>query len=127
VTLAGINDLVAYRKDGPAACGGPDTIDSLVGARGRAAEAVFADTSPAALLPLGVRQVIISGALDPIVPPRFGETYAGAAATRGDPVRGITLPGAGHFELIDPTSAAWPQVRGALMQMLDPAATRPQG
>lgn len=126
VTLAGINDLAAYRKDGPAACGGPGTIDSLVGATGRPADAVFADTSPAALLPLGVRQVIVSGALDPIVPPSFGQAYAAAAATSGDPVRGVTLAGAGHFELIDPTSAAWAVVRGALLKILEPAEARPR-
>lgn len=108
VTLAGINDLAAYRADGPAACGGPDTVNRLVGAPARPAP--FADTSPPELLPVGLPQVVISGELDAIVPSRFGRAYAAAAAGAGDPARHLDLPGAGHFELIDPTSAAWPAI-----------------
>lgn len=109
VTLAGINDLPTYRATGPSACGGPEVIDRLVDAGRR--RAPFADTSPAAMLPLGLAQVVISGALDRIVPSRFGQDYASAAARAGDPARHLELPGAGHFELIDPDSAAWPEVK----------------
>ena len=110
VSLAGIDDLKAYRSDGPEACGGPETIDALIGEALRNGNA-YADTSPAALLPLGVPQAVISGALDPIVPPKFGWDYAMAAASAGDQVRELTLQDAGHFELIDPASAAWAKVR----------------
>ncbi len=111
ISLAGINDLKSYRATGPAACGGPPTIDALTGAATRKNVDLFADTSPAALLPIGVRQVVISGALDKIVPPAFGKDYAAAAATKGDSVKEITIEGAGHFELIDPTSDAWKTIR----------------
>ena len=114
VTLAGINDLAAYRADGPAACGGPATIDSLTGSAGRGGDP-YADTSPAALPRIEVRQAVLSGELDPIVPPRFGQGYARAAVARGDRVQELTLAGAGHFELIDPSSAAWPAVRAVLL------------
>lgn len=107
VSLAGINDLEAYRSSGPDACGGPTTIDNLVDAGHRTSP--YADTSPARLPVPGARLVVISGALDPIVPARFGEAFAGHMG-----VTGLTLPGAGHFELIDPRSAAWPAVRAAL-------------
>lgn len=110
VSLAGINDLDAYRAKGPTACGGPPTIDSLVSANARPGVNLYADTSPAALLPLGVKQVVISGALDPIVPPSFGQDYARKAAAKGDTVKEITIDGAGHFELIDPTSEAWKKI-----------------
>jgi acetyl esterase/lipase len=116
VTLAGINDLEAYRASGPAACGGPEVVNRLVNAAVRPAP--FADTSPAALLPLRVPQAVVSGALDKIVPSRFGADYAAAAARAGDRTRHIDLAGAGHFELIDPTSAAWPQVEREIMAPL---------
>ncbi|WP_439476127.1 alpha/beta hydrolase family protein [Brevundimonas sp.] len=119
VSLAGIADLDAYRQTGPDACGGPSTIDGLVGIQQPGGRDVFDDTSPPALLPLGDRQVVISGALDPIVPPRFGQDYAAAAASRGDPARSIVLEGAGHFEVIDPTSAAWPRVADAFAGLLN--------
>lgn len=108
-SLAGIADLKAYRADGPSACGGPDTIDAIAGAS-RGGDP-YMDTSPAALAPLGVPQAIISGALDPIVPPQFGWDYAMTAAGAGDHVRQLTIEDAGHFELIDPTSAAWAKVK----------------
>jgi acetyl esterase/lipase len=116
VTLAGINDLEAYRATGPEACGGPKTIDGLTGAP-RAGD-VFADTSPPRLLPIRMRQVVVSGAVDPIVPPRFGAEYASTAAARGDPVQAIELAGAGHFELIDPTAPAWSRIRGIMQALL---------
>ncbi|MBI1214065.1 MAG: alpha/beta fold hydrolase [Alphaproteobacteria bacterium] len=109
VSLAGIDDLKAYRADGPPACGGPATIDAIAGAS-RGGDP-YMDTSPAALAPLGVPQAVISGALDPIVPPQFGWDYAMTAAGAGDHVRQLTIEDAGHFELIDPTSAAWAKVR----------------
>lgn len=118
VSLAGIADLDAYRGTGPDACGGPSTIDGLVGRPQPGGRDVFADTSPPALLPLGDRQIVISGALDPIVPPRFGQDYAAAAVAAGDPARSIVIEGAGHFELIDPTSAVWPRITAAFDGLL---------
>jgi len=103
VSLAGINDLKAFRAKGPTRCGGPATIDDLVDA-GRTGADLFGDTSPARLAPIGIRQWIYSGELDPIVPPIFGTEFAAGEPGRA---RAITLAGAGHFELIDPTSAAW--------------------
>lgn len=118
VSLAGIADLRSYRETGPDACGGPSTIDALVGVQGTDGRDVFADTSPPALLPLGDRQIVVSGAVDPIVPPRFGQAYAAAAASTGDPVTSVVLEGAGHFELIDPTSAVWPRLLAAYSGLL---------
>ena len=117
VTLAGIDDLEAYRSSGPDACGGPATIDQLIGAGQRGTADLYADTSPPALLPIGARQAIISGDLDPIVPARFGRDYAAKARAAGDAVQVIDIPGAGHFELIDPSSAAWKTIAPAIEQL----------
>lgn len=117
VSLAGIIDLAAYHADGPDACGGPGTIDALVGARARP-EPAYADTSPPWMLPIGKPQVIISGDLDPIVPSRFGAGYANAAKAAGDPAEQADIPDAGHFELIDPTAPAWTRIRAELLKML---------
>jgi len=115
VSLAGINDLAAYRATGPDACGGPDTIDQLTA--GAALPDRYADTSPPAFLPIKTPLAVISGALDPIVPPVFGVEFAARAKAAGDSVEEITLPDAGHFELIDPTSAAWSRVVGVIDAM----------
>lgn len=105
VGLAGINDLEAFRATGPDRCGGPQTIDDLVSATGRAGQDVYADTSPARLPAPTAEVVVVSGALDPIVPRGFGPPFAARWNAKA-----IEIDGAGHFELIDPTSPAWKTV-----------------
>jgi acetyl esterase/lipase len=114
VSLSGILDLEAYRESGGEPCGMPDTIDALVG---RHAE-LYADTSPARLLPTHVRQAIVSGEKDRIVAPRFGHDYAAKAKAAGDEVSDIEIAGAGHFDLIDPEAPAWTQVLAAIEDLL---------
>jgi acetyl esterase/lipase len=116
VSLAGIGDLSDYRAYGPPACGGPSVIDALDGAASRGPWDVFTDTSPAEMLPIGVPQAIISGALDPIVPSASGRAYAAKAKAAGDPVQEMTIAGASHFELIDPQSSAFEQIRSIIAQ-----------
>lgn len=113
VTLAGINDLADYSAHGPGRCGEPDTVDALLAGAG------YADTSPAALLPVGVPQVVISGELDPIVPPVLGERYVLLANAAGDEAVSIVLDEAGHFELIDPAAPAWETIREALLAAMN--------
>jgi acetyl esterase/lipase len=114
VSLAGIGDLSVYRAQGPPACGGAGVIDLLDGTASRGPWDVFKDTSPAELLPIGVPQAIISGALDPIVPAAFGRAYAAKAIAAGDPVQEITIDDAGHFELIDPESRVFEKIRSII-------------
>jgi acetyl esterase/lipase len=117
VSLAGIGDLVSYRTDGPPVCGRPRVIDLLVGAGRRSPWDIYADTSPAQLLPLGVPQAVVSGALDPIVPAAFGRAYAAKAAAAGDVVQELTIKNAGHFELIDPMFSAFGQIRSIIARL----------
>lgn len=114
VSLAGIGDLSDYRAAGPPACGGPHVIDLLDGTASRGPWDVFKDTSPAEMLPIGVPQAIVSGTLDPIVPAAFGHTYAVEAIAAGDSVQDITIGDAGHFELIDPASSSFEQIRSII-------------
>jgi len=116
VTLAGIGDLDLYRIHGPGACDERLVVERLVDTADRGPWDVYTDTSPAAMLPLGVPQVVISGAVDPIVPAAFGHAYAARAAAAGDRVQEITINDAAHFELIDPQSSAFAQVRAAIEQ-----------
>ena len=118
-SLAGINDLKAYRDKGPSACGGPSTIDMLVGADRRSNEDYYADTSPLNLLPLHIDQVIVSGSLDTIVPETFGSAYGEAAQKSGDKVVTMTIASAGHFELIDAKSEAWLRIKSLLLPRLN--------
>jgi len=110
VTLGGINDLQTYQRVGPDACGGPATITALVKTGRPPGAKAFADTSPAELLPIGVRQTVISGDLDLIVPPIFGADYVAKATKAGDKAEAVVIPRTGHFDLIDPLSDGWIRV-----------------
>jgi acetyl esterase/lipase len=108
VSLAGILDLKGYREDG-AACGGAPTVDGITGAAQRTGD-IYADTSPLALLPIGTKQAVIAGGQDHIVPDHWRLSYVAAANAAGEKPVSLGIPEAGHFELIDPKSAAWPQI-----------------
>ena len=118
-SLAGINDLADYRAHGPGRCGEPDTVDNLIGPVDAQTRELMAQVSPGSTTGIAVNQVIISGELDPIVPPVLGERYTSLAGARGDTVRHIVLPEAGHFELIDPTAPAWQDIRAVLVEALE--------
>jgi acetyl esterase/lipase len=75
----------------------------------------YAVASPAALLPLGVPQVLIHGTEDDTVPFAISAVYRDTAVAADDPVTLIPLPGLEHFAVIDPESPAWPVVRDAVL------------
>jgi acetyl esterase/lipase len=117
VTLAGIDDLAAYHDRGPA-CGSAATIDTLIDAK-RRGPAAYGDTSPRALLPLGVAQLIVAGDRDGIVPAGFARDYVAAAKASGDHADFRELAGADHFAQIDPAFAGWATVRDRVLKAAD--------
>lgn len=70
----------------------------------------YANASPAELLPLGVAQLIVHGTNDGPVPFAISERYVAAACAAGDAATLLALPGAHHFELIDPASPEWERI-----------------
>ena len=58
--------------------------------------------SPAELLPLGVRQLLIHGTLDEDVPVEISRRYVATARAAGDTVSYIELATARHMDLVDP-------------------------
>jgi acetyl esterase/lipase len=74
----------------------------------------YAAASPAALLPLGIPQVLIHGALDTIVPLQVSRAYTQKATAAGDRVTLIQQADADHFTVIDPCSMAWTSTVQAL-------------
>ncbi len=86
---------------------------------------VFADTSPAEMLPAGVRTVLIHGELDVIAPTRVGQDYARRASAAGDAAEVIVLSGASHYDEVAASSPAWRIVGGQIRQALGMAALPP--
>jgi acetyl esterase/lipase len=69
--------------------------------------------SPAALLPLGIPQLLLHGSDDRHVPPAMTASYTRAARAAGDPVQLIEVA-ADHFQVIDPAHPAWATLATAL-------------
>lgn len=102
VDIAGIPNL---ETDIKTACGA-DVLKQLTGPITAAHPDIYADTSPAHLLPLGVPQVVVHGVADDTVRPELGATYAAAARKAGDTVIVLTPPGT-HVDEIAPGEPAW--------------------
>lgn len=107
ISLGGIGDLKGQGRAFALPCG-DDTLERLIDISGRTDP--YADTSPAELLPTGARVLMIHGAYDHVLPPYIGRDYALLARAAGDPAEAITLPDAGHFDVVIPTTAAWKAV-----------------
>ncbi len=116
VSLGGFSDLERQARAIASPCG-KGVVSAIVGAPSVARPNVYSDTSPAALLPLGVRQVLIHGSLDTISPPVVDLRYREQAAAAGDRVEARTIAGAGHFELISPSEPAWLTAAGMVQAL----------
>jgi pimeloyl-ACP methyl ester carboxylesterase len=112
VSLAGITDLGKFRPNCRAA------VTKLLGGSPEEVAERYQQTSPIELLPLGVEQHLILGAVDVIVPAELGTSYQSAARKKGDLVDLTSIAGAGHFDLIAPQSLAWPAIQQAIRSLL---------
>ncbi len=113
VALAAVSDLTAHDT----ACG--DSGLELVGGVAISA-AHLREASPLAMVPLGVSTISLHGTRDIVVPPALSQTFVTASAKSGDHARLVVCPDAGHFELIDPASPAWPTVLAAVRELAGP-------
>ena len=111
VALAAVSDLRAS----PESIAADGAIARVMGGTPEEVSDCYAEASPLEQLPLGCRQILIHGDGDPDVPYEMSVRYAEAA---GDEAELVTLPGAGHFEPIDPLSREWPRTLEAIETLL---------
>src|SRR6266542_2664570 len=78
----------------------------------------YAAGSPAELVALGARTVLVHGEADDVVPVEMSRGYWERATAAGEAAELVTLHGAGHFELIDPRTWAYGSVRDAVKRVL---------
>lgn len=74
----------------------------------------YREADPMELKISHARQIVIHGMRDDTVPADFSQTYAELKRKRGEHVKLVLVPDAGHFELIDPRSDAFRQVEAAV-------------
>lgn len=103
VSLGGLPDLEEAARPPGSGCG-TEVIAQLVGSN---RPDPYADTSVPRLAPLGVRQVLINGTEDKIIPTFYAEAYAAPMRAAGDEVKIRMIEASGHVELVAPETAAW--------------------
>jgi pimeloyl-ACP methyl ester carboxylesterase len=114
VSLAGLADLRTASKLRL----GDGAVDKLMGGSPEEYPGRYRAASPIELLPIGIKQVLIHGVEDEIVPVSQSEEFAEKAKSAGDDSELFKLDGTGHFELADPESNAWPTVSKATLQIM---------
>jgi acetyl esterase/lipase len=62
-------------------------------------------------------QWLIHGAADDVVPSYLSRSYAEQKKTKGEDVHYLEISTAGHYDLIDPHSTAWPKVEDTVMHL----------
>ncbi len=110
VALAPVADLATAHGAGL----GDDAVDDFLRRGPDAGPERYAAASPSELLPLGVPQVLVHGTADDLVPVEHSRRYVAAASASGDDVSLVELPGADHFDLINPRSKQFEAVRAAV-------------
>ncbi|MGI9059451.1 MAG: alpha/beta hydrolase family protein [Ktedonobacteraceae bacterium] len=114
ISLAGVNDLERSWQFNL----GSGAATELLGGSVTSVPERYAAASPAAMLPLGIPQVLIHGTEDDRVPYAMSESYFADAQAAGDDIKLITLEGEDHFVLIDIQAAAWEKTVQALRTLL---------
>jgi acetyl esterase/lipase len=108
VPLAGVSDL---RRAYAMQLGG-NAVGQFMGGSPDRLPQRYQAASPEQLLPISVPQRLVHGTADNIVPFELSEHFAKASHN----AKLIPLPGAGHFELIDPRAREWPTVQKNILE-----------
>jgi acetyl esterase/lipase len=115
--LAGPADLRPIIEPAKVVCGS-DVIGRLLGGDPAEVSDRFAQASPVDMLPTGVRQIVVHGSDDPVVPPLAGQLYVAAADSAGEKVGLIVIPDAAHFEVVAPWTYCWPMIEASVLSLL---------
>lgn len=114
ISLAGVLDLkLAYELHLS-----NDAVVELLGGEPDNVSERYQAGSPAALLPLGLPQVLIHGTADAHVPIQVSQTYARAAQAAGDTISYFEPTGVDHFAVIDATTDVWKLIMNEMHRLV---------
>ena len=117
IDLAGTTDMEAFIQFEQHGCNGA-VVEEMLGGKPADVPERYAQVSAIKMVPLEIPQVLIWGGDDDIAPISLGEKYTVAAKQAGDPVRLVSIPGVGHFEIASPLATTWPAVRNEIVALL---------
>jgi pimeloyl-ACP methyl ester carboxylesterase len=115
VAIDGPGDPAGEIENFEAACGVPAGT-ALFGGTPAQQPQRWAEGSPQAHLPLGVKSALISASV--FLSPTASARWVMAARKGGDTASALMLDGTGHFEVIAPGSPVWNQVEAFLIEQL---------
>lgn len=96
-------------------CGVP-AVSGMFGGKPADQPKRYAEGSPQALLPLGMKSGLVSASL--FLSPAAAERFVTAARKEKDQASALMLGGTGHFDVIAPGSPVWDQVEAFLVAQL---------
>ena len=102
-----IGAIPNLETDTNTACG-VDSVEKMVGPARLGGR--YGDTSPAHMLPLRTRQIVVVGANDTTTPPAISAAYVSRAKAAGDRIEYRLLPDAAHAEEIAPGTPGWDRI-----------------
>lgn len=113
ISLAGVGDL--SRTEYQEICG--QAVQKLMGGNPTDFPLRYAHGSPIEMLPLKVSQIFIQGDLDSLISVDSARDYIAAATKHGEYAELKVVKNIGHFEVIVPSSIAWPEVLKAVRSL----------
>jgi len=114
ISLAGVVDL---QQAWELHLGNNAVVDFLGGEPAQVPEH-YREADPMQLKISQSTQWLIHGASDDTVPPFFSRNYTEQKKKRGENVHYLEISTAGHSDLIDPRSTAWPRVESTVLHLL---------
>jgi len=115
VSLAGITDLATFGA-GSSGCNG--AVTPLMDGEPTAVPDRYRAVSPVERVPLRVRVRLVHGDADAIVPLAQSRNFDEGNRAAGGMSEVFVVAGAGHFELVAPSSEAWATVLRALHSLV---------
>ncbi len=95
-----------------------NAVVDFLGGEPRSVAEHYREADPMQLKISQATQWLIHGAADDTVPPFLSRNYTEQKKKRGENVHYLEISTAGHFDLIDPRSNAWPKVEGTVLHLL---------
>ena len=120
VSLAGITDLAMFGT-GSSGCNG--AVTPLMGGDSTAVPHRYRAVSPVERVPLSVPVRLVHGDADAIVPIAQSRDFDARNRSAGGMSEVYEVAGAGHFDLMAPSSEAWATVLHALHSLVPRAAS----
>jgi acetyl esterase/lipase len=114
ISLAGVVDLQAAWEQHLS----DDAVVEFLGGKPKDVPEHYHEADPIQLRIPKATQWLIHGLADDVVPPIFSRNYVQEKKKKAEEVHLLEVATAGHFELIDPRSTAWPKVEQTALHLL---------